>query len=107
MFYTLTSIQIFRRLVALLGLLFISIGTGGIKPCVFAFGGDQFRLPQQEKHLLNFTTQFMIAVNVGALISTFLTPELRQDVHCFGKKTCFPLAFGVPAMLMLCAIGNI
>ena len=28
------------------GLLLIAIGTGGIKPCVSAFGGDQFRADQ-------------------------------------------------------------
>jgi len=83
------------------------MGTGGIKPCVFAFGGDQFRLPQQEKQLLHYTTKFTIAINVGALMSTFLTPELRQSVHCFGRDTCFPLAFGVPAVLMITAIGII
>ena len=26
----------------MIGLLLIAIGTGGIKPCVSAFGGDQF-----------------------------------------------------------------
>ena len=35
---------------ALVGLLLISIGTGGIKPCVSAFGGDQFKPSQQ--HLM-------------------------------------------------------
>jgi len=94
------------RIIALLGLFLISVGTGGIKPCVFTFGGDQFRLPEQEKQLLHYTTKFTFAINVGALFSTFLTPELRQSVHCLGRDTCFPLAFGVPAVLMLIAIGN-
>lgn len=99
-------IEIFFRTLALLGLFFISVGTGGIKPCVFTFGGDQFQLPQQEQQLLSFCTKFMIAVNIGSLISTFLMPEFRQSVHCFGKNTCYPLAFGVPAILMLIAIGK-
>ncbi len=25
----------------------------------------------------------------------------RQDVHCFGEDTCYSLAFGVPALLMV------
>jgi dipeptide/tripeptide permease len=29
-----------------IGLFFISIGTGGIKPCVSSFGGDQFEKDQ-------------------------------------------------------------
>eukprot|EP00102_Acyrthosiphon_pisum_P018742 XP_016655952.1 PREDICTED: peptide transporter family 2-like isoform X1 [Acyrthosiphon pisum] len=93
-----------QKIIALLGLFLISVGTGGIKPCVFTFGGDQFRLPEQEKQLLHYTTKFTFAINVGALFSTFLTPELRQSVHCLGRDTCFPLAFGVPAVLMLAAI---
>lgn len=30
----------------MIGLLLIGIGTGGIKPCVSAFGGDQFSSDQ-------------------------------------------------------------
>ena len=30
----------------LIGLLLIGLGTGGIKPCVAAFGGDQFNADQ-------------------------------------------------------------
>jgi dipeptide/tripeptide permease len=30
----------------MIGLLLIAIGTGGIKPCVSAFGGDQFTASQ-------------------------------------------------------------
>lgn len=34
------------RALALTGLAVISLGTGGIKPCVAAFGGDQFQESQ-------------------------------------------------------------
>ena len=39
---------------SLIGLFFIAVGTGGIKPCVSAFGGDQFKLPEQERQLQTF-----------------------------------------------------
>jgi len=94
------------RIFSLFGLFLIAVGTGGIKPCVFAFGGDQFQLPEQEKHLLHYATKFSMAIDLGSLFSSFLTPELRQNVHCLGKDTCFPLAFGVPALLMFTAIGE-
>lgn len=92
-------------MLALVGLFFISIGTGGIKPCVFTFGGEQFRLPQQKEQLQNYSNKFMIAIYIGALSSSILTPELRHGVHCLGRDTCYPLSFGVPAVMMLTGIG--
>lgn len=90
----------------MIGLLIIAFGTGGIKPCVSAFGGDQFVRPQQDKQLEQFFSIFYFSINAGSLISTYLTPVFRADVHCFGDDTCFPLAFGVPAILMLVAVGQ-
>nr|XP_006819241.1 PREDICTED: solute carrier family 15 member 2-like [Saccoglossus kowalevskii] len=83
-------------------LLLIAIGTGGIKPCVAAFGGDQFR-PDQVLEIQTFFLIYYFAINCGSLLSTFLTPILREDVQCFGGD-CYPLAFGVPAALLLVAI---
>ena len=85
------------------GLALIAIGTGGIKPCVSAFGGDQFQLPEQERQLQTFFSVFYFSINAGSFISTIVTPILREDVHCFGDKTCYSLAFGVPAALMAVA----
>lgn len=89
---------------SMIGLVLIAIGTGGIKPCVSAFGGDQFQLPQQEVQLAGFFSIFYAAINSGSLISTFITPIFRKDIKCFGDDTCYPLAFGVPAVLMLVAL---
>ena len=86
------------------GLALIAIGTGGIKPCVSAFGGDQFKLPEQERQLQTFFSVFYFSINAGSFISTIVTPILREDVHCFGDKTCYSLAFGVPAALMAIAL---
>lgn len=88
----------------MIGLILIAIGTGGIKPCVSAFGGDQFKLPEQAKALATFFSLFYFAINAGSLISTALTPVLREDVHCFGDKDCYSLAFGVPGVLMAASI---
>ncbi|CAH1647751.1 unnamed protein product [Spodoptera littoralis] len=88
----------------IVALLLIAFGTGGIKPCVSAFGGDQFKLPEQERYLGYFFSLFYFAINAGSLISTFLTPILRADVHCFGDNDCYSLAFGVPGILMVVSI---
>jgi solute carrier family 15 (oligopeptide transporter), member 1 len=98
------TIPLFHREVTIIGLVLIAIGTGGIKPCVSAFGGDQFKIPEQAKQLATFFSLFYFAINAGSLISTYLTPVLRQDVHCFGQHDCFSLAFGVPGVLMVVSI---
>uniref|UniRef100_A0A670YA30 Solute carrier family 15 member 2 n=1 Tax=Pseudonaja textilis TaxID=8673 RepID=A0A670YA30_PSETE len=89
-------------ILSMTGLSLIALGTGGIKPCVAAFGGDQF----EEKHVQErnkFFSVFYLAINAGSLISTILTPVLRGGVQCFGGD-CYALAFGVPAALMIVAL---
>ncbi|XP_067405744.1 solute carrier family 15 member 2 isoform X2 [Emydura macquarii macquarii] len=87
---------------SMLGLALIALGTGGIKPCVAAFGGDQFE-EEHAKERSKFFSVFYLAINAGSLISTFVTPVLRGDVKCFGGD-CYALAFGVPAALMVIAL---
>lgn len=50
----------------------------------------------------SFFSIFYMAINCGALLAMFITPYLRTQ-NCFGADTCFPLAFGVPGILMLVA----
>lgn len=95
------------KIILLIALVLISIGSGGIKPCVCSFGGDQFKLPEQAAQLTNFFSVFYLTISFGSLISTTLTPILRSDVHCFGENECYSLAFGVPAVLMIVAIGEL
>uniref|UniRef100_A0A8C0E123 Solute carrier family 15 member 1 n=1 Tax=Balaenoptera musculus TaxID=9771 RepID=A0A8C0E123_BALMU len=64
---------------SMVGLALIALGTGGIKPCVSAFGGDQFE-EGQEKQRNRFFSIFYLAINAGSLLSTIITPMLR------GKK---------------------
>lgn len=90
----------------IIGLLLIAIGTGGIKPCVSAFGGDQFKLPEQAKFLAAFFSIFYMSINAGSLLSTTMTPLLRET-HCFGELSCFSLAFGVPGLLMVVSIRKL
>ncbi|CAG08274.1 unnamed protein product, partial [Tetraodon nigroviridis] len=87
---------------SMVGLVLIAFGTGGIKPCVSAFGGDQFdedNLRERQK----FFSIFYMSINAGSLLSTVITPILRSDVQCFGGD-CYALAFGVPAALMVVAL---
>lgn len=77
------------------GLWLIAIGSGGIKPCVSAHVGDQFGA--QNRHLLpRIFNWFYWSINLGAFVSTLLTPWLLE---WYGPHW----AFGVPGVLMALA----
>jgi len=77
------------------GLTLIAVGSGGIKPCVSAHVGDQFGAGN--RHLLDRVFGwFYFAINLGAFVSSLLTPLLLRR---YGPN----LAFGVPGGLMLLA----
>ncbi|GAM26445.1 hypothetical protein SAMD00019534_096200 [Acytostelium subglobosum LB1] len=77
----------------ILGLGLIAVGTGGIKPVVSAFCGDQ--LGNDQKSLLQKVFQiFYWCINLGSFCSTILTPLLRKYVGYW-------LAFGIPAILLI------
>lgn len=75
-----------------LGLFLISLGSGGIKPCVSALVGDQFN--ESNKGLIAKVYDiFYFAINFGSTFSSILTPLLLVK---YGPS----LAFGVPGILM-------
>uniref|UniRef100_UPI00358FF3B4 solute carrier family 15 member 2-like n=1 Tax=Myxine glutinosa TaxID=7769 RepID=UPI00358FF3B4 len=86
---------------AIVGLVLITLGIGGTKPCAAAFGGDQFEAHQIYEQS-KFFSIFYLAINMGSLLSTFITPMLR-DYQCFGGD-CYVMAFSVPAGLMIIAL---
>ena len=47
---------------AYIGLFLIAFGTGGIKPCVASFGGEQFRLPEQAHLMGSFFSMFYASI---------------------------------------------
>uniref|UniRef100_A0A4W5Q041 Solute carrier family 15 member 1b n=1 Tax=Hucho hucho TaxID=62062 RepID=A0A4W5Q041_9TELE len=96
----------FHVAMSMLGLFLIALGTGGIKPCVAAFGGDQFE-DHQEKQRSTFFSIFYLSINAGSLLSTVITPILRaQECGIHSQQKCYPLAFGVPAALMVVALSE-
>ncbi|XP_014274042.1 peptide transporter family 1 isoform X1 [Halyomorpha halys] len=103
-FGSVEALSIPHKELSILGLILIAVGTGGIKPCVSSFGGDQFVLPQQERQLQRFFSVFYFSINAGSVLSSFLTPMLRE-YHCLGSnEDCYPLAFGLPAALMIASV---
>lgn len=77
------------------GLGLIAFGSGGIKPCVSAFMGDQFK-PEQGHLLQKAYGAFYWAINFGSFFSFLVVPWVK-DRHGYGW------AFGVPGILMALA----
>ncbi len=85
----------FVQLWLLSGLGLISLGAGGIKPCVSAHVGDQFGTGNQ--HLITkIFNIFYFSINFGAVISNLLIPWVLK---WYGPH----LAFGIPGILMALA----
>jgi POT family proton-dependent oligopeptide transporter len=77
------------------GLGLIAIGSGGIKPLVASFVGDQFT--QSNKHLAKIVFDaFYWAINFGSFFASLLMP-------IFLRRYGASVAFGIPGLLMLLA----
>ncbi|MFM7101226.1 MAG: POT family MFS transporter [Verrucomicrobiota bacterium] len=77
------------------GLALIAFGSGGIKPCVSAFVGDQFK-PSQAHLLQKAYGAFYWSINFGAFFSFLVIPRLAREAS-------YAWAFGVPGILMALA----
>lgn len=77
------------------GLFLIALGSGGIKPCVSAHVGDQFK-KGQEALLAKVFNLFYFMINFGSFFSTLITPWTLKH---YGPS----VAFGIPGVLMFIA----
>ncbi len=85
------------RIGLFVGLILISLGAGGIKPCVSANVGDQFG--ESNKHLLaKVFGWFYFSINAGSAVSIYLCPILLENKN-WGPH----YAFGLPGILMFVA----
>jgi POT family proton-dependent oligopeptide transporter len=77
------------------GLFLIALGSGGIKPLVSSFVGDQFN--QSNKHLAKIVYDvFYWTINFGSFFASLLMPRI---LSAYGPA----IAFGVPGVLMFIA----
>lgn len=74
------------------GLSLIALGSGGIKPCVASFVGDQFDQTNKHRAKVVFDAFYWI-INFGSLFASFLMPIFLRG---FGPM----VAFGIPGVLM-------
>jgi dipeptide/tripeptide permease len=109
-----------RRSLSFSGLFLTCLGTGGIKPCVSAFGADQIALRHsndqsfridadhhrtgegvwrsEEESLQAFFAFFYVAINVGATTSIAVVPVVR-------KYSGFGASFGLSLACMVTALS--
>ncbi|ODN05974.1 Peptide transporter family 1 [Orchesella cincta] len=88
---------------AIIGLVLISLGSGGIKPCITTFGGDQFKVPIQLAQQITFFAIFNWIIAAANLSATFVAPILRSQ-QCFGQDTCFSLLFLVALAFLIMSV---
>jgi POT family proton-dependent oligopeptide transporter len=86
------------------GLFLIALGSGGIKPLVSAFMGDQF--DQSNKHLAKVAFDaFYWIINFGSFFASLFMPKLLEGAGpaAWWGWPAASVAFGIPGVLMLIA----
>src|SRR5882724_3562651 len=84
-----------KMLCLFIGLALIAFGSGGIKPCVSAFVGDQFK-PEQSHLLQKAYGAFYWSINLGSFFSFLVIPFVKNHRG-------YSAAFAVPGILMAIA----
>ncbi len=74
------------------GLALIALGSGGIKPCVSAFVGDQFDQTNKHRAKVVFAAFYWI-INFGSFFASLLMPIFLRQLGA-------AVAFGIPGALM-------
>ncbi|KIZ00828.1 Peptide transporter PTR2, partial [Monoraphidium neglectum] len=85
----------------------VALGSGGIKPCVSSFGGDQVRGAGQAKFRedskrergwrSSFFNWFYFAINIGSLVATLVVVPVQESKG-------YGIGFGIPTAAMGAAI---
>nr|XP_029117984.1 protein NRT1/ PTR FAMILY 3.1 isoform X2 [Elaeis guineensis] len=89
-----------QLLVLYLSLLFTSIGSGGIRPCVMAFGADQFDLhrPQHAaQSKWNFFNLYFFCMSIASLLALTVVVYVQENVG-------WGWGFGIPAIAMFFSV---
>lgn len=81
-----------------IGLYLVALGTGGIKPCIWPFGADQFddTDPRESGKKGSFFNWFYFFNNIGAFLSSSLVVLVQEDIG-------WGLGYAIPTLVM--AIG--
>lgn len=84
-----------KTVILLTGLMIVAVGSGGIKPCVAAFMGDQFK-PEESFMLKKAYALFYWTINFGSFFAFIIIPPVQ--------KSCgWSWAFAIPGICMAVA----
>ncbi|KAL2906941.1 Protein NRT1/ PTR FAMILY 8.3 [Bienertia sinuspersici] len=81
------------------GLYLVSLGMGGIKPCISSFGADQFddTDPDEREEKGSFFQLVYFAISIGCLMASTLIVWIQENVG-------WGIGFGIPALFMCVSI---
>jgi len=95
---------------ALYSLVLISIGMGGIKSCIAAFGVDQLIENHQNlgsTHVREFFSTFYFSIHLGVFFGLLSSPVITKIMLYEGHKiNSYAVTFGLPAIMMTIAISK-
>ncbi len=81
-----------------LGLGLIALGSGGIKPCVAAFGAEQFGIGDfSPQDISRYFMAFYASINIGSICSYIITPLVRRYAG-------YTVAFSLSALFLSLAV---
>ena len=78
----------------------VAVGQGGHKPCVLAFGADQFDGldPEECKAKCSFFNWWYFGICGGSAVTNLVTCYVQENLS-------WGLGFGIPCILMVVALG--
>ncbi|XP_059446534.1 protein NRT1/ PTR FAMILY 8.3-like [Corylus avellana] len=84
-----------------IGLYLIALGTGGVKPCIWPFGPDQFddTDPKEKAKKGPFFNWFYFSNNLGSLVASSFLVWVHDNAG-------WGIGFGIPAACMAIAIAS-
>ncbi|KAJ6422162.1 hypothetical protein OIU84_027164 [Salix udensis] len=77
----------------------VAIGQGGYKPCVQAFGGDQFdgQDPKENKAKSSFFNWWYFAISVGIIVTLIIMVYIQENLN-------WALGFGIPCIVLVASL---